>query len=74
MLKIRRDCGRAPSPLLGVNMGSELGLDDSRRGTRGQLVGGRVEGQVADHFLAADVRQKHKGAVSKSVARACLTP
>jgi len=29
--------------------GANVGLEDSKRGTRGQLVGGTVEGQVAEN-------------------------
>ena len=29
-------------------IGADVGVEDSRKGTRGQLVAGMVEGQVAD--------------------------
>jgi hypothetical protein len=53
--EVRRACGRDigasvgddPSTSIGVNTSTALGVNDSRRGTRGQLVGGTVEVQLA---------------------------
>jgi hypothetical protein len=66
--KVKRARGRGIGANVGLDPSTLLGVNDSRRGTRGQLVGGTVVGQLAGIFIPAE--ENHfscRGGKSKSV-------
>jgi hypothetical protein len=50
--EVRRAAGRGIGASVEVDPSTLIGVNDSRRGTQGQLVGGTVEVQLAQNFNA----------------------
>ena len=58
-------------------IGANVGLEDSKGGTRGQLVGGTVEGQVVENFgrpSSQDPNVKNRTLKNRRVRHPVLLP